>query len=85
MATKKHLISALTKKLHYLNNEDAKLCVDSIIESIKESLINKERVELRGFGSFSVRPRKYPEKDEEYNSVYFRMSDRIQKKINDLD
>ena len=36
----------------------AELAVDSIIHALKESLARGDRIELRGFGVFEVKPRK---------------------------
>ena len=36
----------------------AEVAVDSIIESLKGALARGERIELRGFGVFEVKPRK---------------------------
>jgi DNA-binding protein HU-beta len=36
----------------------AEMAVDAVFESIKLSLARGDRIELRGFGIFSVRPRK---------------------------
>ena len=38
-----------------LNQKIAKIAVDTIIDTIKNAIINGERVEIRGFGSFSLR------------------------------
>jgi integration host factor subunit beta len=38
-----------------LNQKIAKIAVDSIIESIKKAIAGGERVEIRGFGSFTLR------------------------------
>ena len=38
-----------------MNQKVAKIVVDTITESIKKAIVNGERVEIRGFGSFSVR------------------------------
>lgn len=38
-----------------LNQKIAKIAVDTIIDSIKKAIIEGERVEIRGFGSFTVR------------------------------
>ncbi|HOP85218.1 MAG TPA: HU family DNA-binding protein [Syntrophorhabdaceae bacterium] len=38
-----------------LNQKIAKIAVDTIIDSIKNAIIEGERVEIRGFGSFTVR------------------------------
>jgi len=37
---------------------EAEAAVDSIIEAIKQALARGERIELRGFGVFEVKPRK---------------------------
>ena len=36
----------------------AELAVETVFESMKKSLAHGERIELRGFGVFNVRPRK---------------------------
>ena len=36
----------------------AELAVETVFESMKQSLAKGERIELRGFGVFNVRPRK---------------------------
>ena len=38
-----------------LNQKLAKLVVDTIIDTIKTAIISGERVEIRGFASFSLR------------------------------
>ena len=82
MATKKDLIDSLVKKLDYLKQQDAAFAVDCILDYIKDELTKGNRIELRGFGSLSVRPRKYAGRDEEYNTVYYRMSKNIQDDLN---
>ena len=41
-----------------LTRSKAEAAVDTIFESLKGALAAGERIELRGFGVFSVRPRK---------------------------
>jgi nucleoid DNA-binding protein len=82
MATKKDLVDNLVKKLNYLNYQDANFAVDSILDYLKEELTKGNRIELRGFGSLSIRPRKYADRDEEYKTVYYRMSKNIQEDLN---
>lgn len=82
MTTKKAIVTATLDRLEYLTQEDAEFAVDTIIESIKSHLIAGNRVEIRGLGSFSVRKRKYVGRDEYYNTVYYRMSKNIFKKLN---
>lgn len=38
-----------------VNQKIAKIAVDTIIDSVKKAIINNERVEIRGFGSFTLR------------------------------
>ena len=38
-----------------VNQKIAKIAVDTMIDSIKKAIINNERVEIRGFGSFTLR------------------------------
>jgi len=51
------LISNLADKHPKLTTSDVELAVKSILDSIANQLANGGRVELRGFGSFSVRTR----------------------------
>lgn len=38
-----------------VNQKIAKIAVDTVIDSIKKAIVNNERVEIRGFGSFTLR------------------------------
>jgi integration host factor subunit beta len=38
-----------------VNQKVAKIAVETIIESISKAIVNGERVEIRGFGNFTVR------------------------------
>jgi integration host factor subunit beta len=51
---KADLISRLAERKG-LNYKIAKIIVDTVIDSLKRAIINGERVEIRGFGSFSPR------------------------------
>jgi hypothetical protein len=78
MATKKDLIANLMTKLDYLSKDDAQVAVDLVIDNIKEQLCKKNRIEIRGFGSMSIRKKKYARQDNTYNTIYFRMSSNVQ-------
>jgi nucleoid DNA-binding protein len=78
MATKKNLIANLVTKLDYLSKDDAEIAVDTVVDIIKEQLSQKNRIEIRGFGSISIRKKKYPRQDKTYNTIYFRMSKNVQ-------
>ncbi|MDG1436646.1 MAG: HU family DNA-binding protein [Rickettsiaceae bacterium] len=82
MATKKDLLETLSTKLGYLTQEDAKNAIDCTLNYIKDELAKGNRVEVRGFGSLSVRKRKYADRDEYYNSIYYRMSKNVQQSLN---
>ena len=54
--------SALSQELPDLSKSNISLAVDSILESIVEAVALDEKVEIRGFGTFSkkfIRPRKF--------------------------
>ncbi len=38
-----------------LSNDDAKLCVDIFVDKMREALLNGDRIEVRGFGSFKMK------------------------------
>ncbi|NRB10773.1 MAG: integration host factor subunit beta [Rickettsiaceae bacterium] len=78
MATKSDLINKLAKKLDYLSKADITSSVDNIFDYLQEELTKGNRVEIRGFGSLSIRDRKYAGKDEYYKTIYYRMSKNIQ-------
>jgi integration host factor beta subunit len=54
--TKSKLISRLAEKMK-ISNKDSAVIVDTVFESIAESLALGRRVELRGFGSFGLKER----------------------------
>ncbi len=55
--TKNQLIEALSKRQPDLSMQDVRLAVDIILESISSGLEEDKRVEIRGFGSLSLRYR----------------------------
>jgi nucleoid DNA-binding protein len=55
---KKDLVDKVTKHMAEYPRRDIAAAVDITLESIITALINMQRVEIRGFGSFSVRKRK---------------------------
>lgn len=54
---KKELINKVSKELS-IQKQDVTLALDIMLETMAESLSKGQRVELRGFGSFSTRTRK---------------------------
>ena len=52
--TKSELIDALARKQSHLAYRDVELAVKGLLETMSQSLSNGERIEIRGFGSFSL-------------------------------
>jgi integration host factor subunit beta len=52
--TKSELINILANKQPHLERTDVKLAVDCIIECMSKMLTANDRIEIRGFGSFSL-------------------------------
>ena len=55
--TKSELITLLSDKFSQLVHKDAELSVKTIIDSLGDALSKGGRVEIRGFGSFSLNHR----------------------------
>ena len=52
------LIDMVAEEFTHLPKFEITRIINSFLESIKKSLINKEIIELRGFGTFAVKQRK---------------------------
>jgi len=52
--TKSELIDVITRQQATLSQRDVELAVKCIIEQMSEALSTGERIEIRGFGSFSL-------------------------------
>jgi len=52
--TKSELIEILAEKLSHLSAKDVEVAVKEILELMAQSLSKGERIEIRGFGSFSL-------------------------------
>lgn len=55
---KSDLVQAVATKLPTLAAKDIEIIVNTIFDSMTESLAKDDRIEIRGFGSFEVRHRK---------------------------
>lgn len=55
--TKSELISNLAERFPQLVARDAEMAVTTILDAITHTLAKGQRVEIRGFGSFSVNNR----------------------------
>ena len=52
--TKSELIETLTQRQQHLKSDDVDLAVKALLEMMGGALANGERIEIRGFGSFSL-------------------------------
>ena len=52
--TKSGLIESLAKNQSHLPPKDVELAVKSLLERMSREMANGERIEIRGFGSFSL-------------------------------
>jgi integration host factor subunit beta len=52
--TKSELIEVLSRKQMQLAYKDVELAVKTMLEHMAQNLSNGERIEIRGFGSFSL-------------------------------
>ena len=52
--TKSELIESIARSQKHLPAKDVELAVKHILELMSEALANGERIEIRGFGSFSL-------------------------------
>jgi len=55
--TKSELIARLSERYPHLYQRDVERIVNTVFDEISGALAEGDRVELRGFGSFSVRKR----------------------------
>lgn len=54
---KKDLVDKVSSELS-MQKQDVSLAVDIMLDTMSKALVEERRIELRGFGSFSVRSRK---------------------------
>lgn len=52
--TKSELVEVIASKQSQLSGKDVELAVKTIIDHMSQSLAEGERIEIRGFGSFSL-------------------------------
>ncbi len=55
---KSDLVIKLNNKLNTFDEDDVEKSVNTILRLISDTLINGDRVEVRNFGTFSIRSRK---------------------------
>ncbi|MBS0212883.1 MAG: integration host factor subunit beta [Proteobacteria bacterium] len=52
--TKSELIEMLTQRQGHLKGDDVSMSVNALLEMMSEALSRGQRIEVRGFGSFSL-------------------------------
>ncbi|MFC3095648.1 integration host factor subunit beta [Alteromonas sediminis] len=52
--TKSELIEQLTELMHHAQARDVEIAVKELLEQMAQTLQKGERIEIRGFGSFSL-------------------------------
>ena len=90
---KSELVQKLAKRFPHLYQRDVELLVNTVLGEISEALIDGRRVELRGFGAFSIRKRdarkaRNPKTGKEVQigermAIYFRTGKELRERIND--
>jgi integration host factor subunit beta len=56
--TKSELIDSISRRQQTIPAKDIELAVNLIIETLTEALTSEQRIEVRGFGAFTIRHRK---------------------------
>ena len=55
--TRSDLVEALATRFHQLTYRDAELAVKTVLAAMRDALERGHRIEIRGFGSFSINRR----------------------------
>ena len=55
--TRSDLVEELANRFSQLTHRDAEFAVKTILDAVNEALVRGHRIEIRGFGSFSVNRR----------------------------
>lgn len=89
---KSELVQKLAKRFPHLYQRDVELLVNTVLGEIASALVTGRRVELRGFGAFSIRKRearkaRNPKTGNEVligerNAIYFRTGKELRERIN---
>lgn len=90
--TKSELILRLTKRYPHLYQRDIETLVNTVLDSVADALVDGNRVELRGFGAFSIRKRearkaRNPKNGAEVyigerHAIYFRTGKELRERVN---
>ena len=55
--TKSGLIEVVSERTPHISKKDTEIVVNTIFDSMAQTLMSGERIEIRGFGSFQVKVR----------------------------
>jgi nucleoid DNA-binding protein len=72
MASKSDLVNKISEALTDLPKQDMAEAVDLVFDYLQSELIKHNRIEIRGFGSFSIRERKFADRPNIYKTIYYR-------------
>ncbi len=59
--TKSDLVQTLSEKITTLTKKECEVIVDTVFQNMRDALQRGEKIEIRGFGSFTVRVRRAKE------------------------
>lgn len=79
---KSDLIKNILNKYNY-QQEDISKIINIIFNEFYRALTKGDKIEIRRFGSFSVRQRFIKHSDTDRNIVYFRMGKELKNSINE--
>lgn len=90
--TKSQLVARLAKRFPHLYQRDLETLVNTVLNEVSTGLINGDRIELRGFGAFSIRKReprvaRNPKNGDsvkvgERYAIYFRAGKELRERVN---
>lgn len=91
--TKSQLIARLVKRFPHLYQRDVETLVNTVLGEVAKGLVEGKRIELRGFGAFSIRQREPRVARNPKNGVsvqvgsryaiYFRAGKELRERVND--
>lgn len=90
--TKSQLVAKLAKRFPHLYLRDLETLVNTVLGEISTGLVQGDRIELRGFGAFSIRKRdprvaRNPKNGDavtvgERYAIYFRAGKELRERVN---
>lgn len=93
--TKSELIEALAQRQNHLVYGDVEMAIKNVLEQMSQSLADGRRIEIRGFGSFSLhyRPPRMGRNPKSGDSValpgkhvpHFKPGKELRERVNNLD